>query len=81
MQSAGSFVSAVLKFSAGMKLGQDDFQRGFFWKFRMGSNGDTASIIRDRYIAFSVQLDFNARSMPGDGFVHRVINDFGEEVM
>ncbi len=81
MQAAGGFIGFAVELTACVQLGHDDFKRRFSRHLRVLINRNAASVIADGQKAFGVQIDFNEIGMACNGFVHRVIDDFREEVV
>lgn len=81
VQTARGFIRLARKLAARMKRGQDDFKGGFIGEFRMRIGRDTTAVIthHDGVVGSEFQLD--PVGMAGDGLVHRVIEDFGNQVM
>jgi len=79
MQPARRVIDFATEFSAGMQSRHDHFERGFAGEFRMAVHGNSAAIVAHGQYVVGLQFDFDASGMAGDGFVHRVIEDFGNE--
>ena len=47
----------------------------------MRVDGDTAAVVGDGQEAVGVEADFDEGRVAGDGLVHGVVDDFGEEVV
>jgi hypothetical protein len=78
VQAAGGLVDLAVELAAGVQHGHDHFKRGLAGKLRMVFHRDAAAIVGDRQIAVGIKLDFDEIGVSGDGFVHRVVDDFGE---
>jgi hypothetical protein len=81
VQAAGGLVDLAVEFAAGVQHGHDHFKGGLAGKLRMVFHRDAAAIVGDGEIAIRIKLDFDEIGMSGDGFVHRVVDDFGEKVV
>ena len=81
VKSAGGLVGAAVELSAGVQHRHDDFERRFFGKFRVRVDRHAAAVVDDAQITAVLQRDLDEGRMAGDGFVHRIVDDFREEVM
>jgi hypothetical protein len=81
MQAAGGLVDLGVEFAAGMQRAHDDFERGFFREFRMRVDRNAAAIVGDGQESVGAQFDLDEGGVPGQGLVHGVVDDFGEQVM
>ncbi len=81
VQTAGGFVGLAVELAAGMELGHDDFKRRLARRLRMLLDRDAATIVRHGQEAFGVEAHFDEIGVSRNGFVHRVVDDFGEEVV
>src|SRR6185312_3290955 len=81
MQAAGGLVDFRVEFAARMQRAHDDFERRLFRKFRMRIDGDAAAIVRDRQKAVRRELDLDEGGVAGQGLIHRVVDDFGKQMM
>ena len=81
MQAAGGFVDLGVELAACVQHRHDDFERGFVLEFRMRIDRHAATIIRDRQIAVFVEIDIDEIGVTGNGLVHGIIDDFGEQMM
>jgi hypothetical protein len=64
-----------------MQRAHDDFERGFFREFRMRVDRDAAAVVGDGQESVRTQFDVDEVRMSGQGLVHGVVNDFGEQMM
>jgi hypothetical protein len=64
-----------------MERRQNDLKGRFVWEFGVGINGDTTAIIRYGQPIPSFQQDFNACGMACNGFIHRIVENFGGKMM
>ena len=64
-----------------MQLGHDDFERRFARNLRVVLHGNAAAVIGDRQEAFGIEMNLDEIGVTGDGLVHGVVDDFGEEVV
>ena len=81
MQSAGCRISLVRELTAGVQGRQNDLKRRFVRKFGMRINRNAAAIVGDGQPVANAQMHFNTAGMAGDGFIHRVVEDFGREMV
>src|SRR5262249_38059024 len=81
VQATGGLVDLRVEFAAGVERTHDDFERRLLRKFRMGIDGNAAAIVRDAQKSVGSKLDLDESRMASQRFVHRVVDDFGEEVM
>ena len=64
-----------------MERCHDDFKGGFLGEFRVWFGRNAAAVISDGQAAIGVQADINAAGVTGNGFIHRVIENFSRHVM
>ena len=81
MQTAGGLVGAGVEFTAGVQGGENNFEGGLARVFRVIVDRDAAAVVGNDDAAVFDQGDFDFRCVAGDGFVHRVIENFGDEVV
>jgi hypothetical protein len=81
MEAARGLIGLAGELAACVQRAEDDFEGGFLGEFRVWFHRDAAAIVAHGEGIIGVQFDFDARGVPGDGFVHRVVEDFGDEVM
>src|SRR6185437_16063819 len=81
VQAAGRFVDLGVELAAGVQRAHDDFEGGFFRELRMRVDRDTAAVVGDGQKAVGRELDLDEVGMAGQRLVHRVVDDFGEQVM
>ena len=81
VQTAGGLVNLGVEFAAGMQRAHDDFERGFFRKFRMRIDRNAAAVVGHGQKAIGAQFDFDEAGVTGQRLVHRVVDDFGEQMM
>ena len=81
VQAARGLVDLGVEFAAGMQRAHDDFERGLLREFRMRIDGDAASVIGDGEEAVGGQLHLDEVGMTRQGLVHRVVDDFGEQMV
>ena len=81
VQAARGFVGLAVELAAGMQARHDDLEGGDARKFRMVLDRNAATIVGDGQEAVLAQMHFDAAGMAGNRLVHRVVDDFGEQVM
>ena len=81
VQAARGLVDLGVELAAGMQRAHDDFERGFFRKFRMRIDRDAAAIVGDGQKTVGGQFDLDEGGVPCQGFVHGVVDDFGEQMV
>ncbi len=81
VKTAGGLIDLGIKFAAGMQRAHDDFERGFFRKFRMRIDRNAAAIVVDRQKSVGAQFHFNEGGVSRQRLVHGVVDDFGEQMM
>ena len=81
MQAARRVVDLAAELSAGMQRGHDDFEGGFVLEFGMRIDGDSASIVAHDQDIVRLQLDLDAVGVARHRFVHRIVHDFGGQVV
>src|SRR6202042_1690793 len=80
VQTAGYLVAVAVELTPGMQLGHDYLRRRDSL-FLMNVHWNAAAVIDygDRIVVVDDYIDFG--SMPGQGFVHRIIDHFVDQVM
>ncbi len=83
VQAAGGFVCLAVELAAGMQHGQHHFDGGLALHLgmRVRLDRNAAAIVGDGKIAFLVEFDLDPGGMAGNGLVHRVVDDLGEQMM
>ena len=81
VQTAGGFVSLAVEFAAGVKLGHDHFERRLARHLRMVLDRYAATIVGDGQAAFDIEMHLDEIGMAGHGLVHRIVDDFGKEMV
>ena len=74
-------VHLVAELPAGVQRGQDHFQRRDILVFRMRIDRDAPAVVPDRRRAVVVEHDLDPARVAGDRLVHRIVEQFGDEVM
>jgi hypothetical protein len=64
-----------------MEGGHDDFERGFGLEFWVLVDRNAAPIVAHGQGSVRGEMNFDAGGMPRHGFVHGVVEHFGEQVM
>ena len=81
MQAARGLVGLGVELAAGVQRRHDDFERRLLREFRMVLDRDAAAVVDDGDVAVGAEMHLDAAGMAGDRLVHRVVDDFGEEVV
>ena len=81
VQPARGLIDLGVELAAGMQRAHDDFERRLFRKFRMRIDRNAAAIVGHGEEAFGLEFDLDEARMPGQRLVHRVVDDFGEQMM
>ncbi len=81
VQPAGGLIGALAELAAGMQGGEDHLERRLVRKARMRVGGDAAPIVGDPGRAIRLQHDLDALGVTGDGLVHRIVQDLGEQMV
>ena len=81
VQAAGRLVDLGVELAASMQRGQDDLESGLVLVFGVRVDRDAAPVVGDRDVTVGIQRDLDEGRVPGDGFVHRVVDDLGEEMV
>jgi len=81
VQAAGGLIGIAVEFTAGMQLGHDDFERRLAGNLRMVLYRNAAAVVGNGQETFGIEMDFDEIGVTGDRFVHRVVDDFREEVV
>ena len=80
VQTAGVVIVFISEFSACVQLGKNEFDGGDFFD-RVDVHGDPSTVVFDGYAPIGIDRDGDARSEFVSGFVHRVIDDFPDDVV
>ena len=64
-----------------MEGAEDHLQRGFAGELRVRVDGDAAAVVADGDGVVGVKFDLDAVGVARDGLVHRVVEDFGDQVV
>src|SRR5262249_58500031 len=82
VQSAGNFVSGGIEFAAGVQLGHHDLRgrHAFAIHFHVVA-GNAAAVINDGDGVIDVNGDIDAVGVTSERFVHRVVDNFVDQVM
>ena len=81
VQTARGLIDLGIELAAGMQRAHDDFERGFFRKFRMRIDRDAAAVIGDGQKSIGAQFHLDEGGVSRQRLVHRIIDDFGEQMM
>ena len=81
VQAARGLVDLGVELAAGMQRAHDDFERGFFRKFRMRIDRNAAAIVGHGQKAVGAEFDLDEGGMARQRLVHGVVDDFGEQMM
>ncbi len=81
VQAAGCLVGLAVELAAGMQHGEDDLERRLARHLRVVFDRDAAAVVGDGQEALGIEMDLDEIGVAGDGLVHRVVDDFGEEVV
>ena len=81
VQAAGGLVGLAGEFPARVQRGHDDLQRGLVLELGVRIDRDSAPVIGHGDRAVLVHHDIDAVGVTGHGLIHRVVENFGEQVM
>ncbi len=81
VQAARGLIDLGVEFAAGMQRAHDDFECRLFRKFRMRIDRNAAAVVGHGKEASGLEFDLDEARMPGQRLVHRVVDDFGEQMM
>ena len=81
VQAARGLIGLAREFSARVQHRHDDFQRRLAGVLGVGVDRDAAPVVAHRQIPLGVQIDGDQLGVLGDGFVHRVVQHFGEQMV
>ncbi len=81
VQTARCIISFAAEFTARMQRRHNHFKGGFVFIFRVRVNRNTAPIIAHGQAIALHELDFDKAGMTGHRFVHRIVDDLGEEMV
>src|SRR5262249_29654067 len=74
-------VGIAAELAARMQGRQDDLESRFVGEFGMRIDRNAATIVTHGDGAVGGELELDARRVPGDRLVHRIVHDLGDEVM
>src|SRR5690625_1158836 len=80
VQSACNLVAILVKFAAGMQLGQNHFNRGQF-NLRMFIHWNTPPVIHNSLGPVFVDSLFDLIAVAGERLINRIINHFIDKMM
>ena len=80
MQSTGDGVTAAAELTAGVQDRQHDLDRRLLLH-RVDVDRDAAAVVDDTHSAIGQQRDIDGVAVPGEGLIHRVIDDLVDEVV
>ena len=81
VEPAGGLVGAAVEFAARVQHRHDHFEGGLFGKFRVRVDRHAAAVVDHGQIPAVLERDLDECGVAGDGFVHRIVDDFGKEMM
>ena len=81
VQAARGFIGFAVELSARMQGAENDFERGLVGKFRVRIDRDATAIVAHGERAVGMEFDLDAVGVACDGFVHRIVDDFGGKVV
>ena len=81
VQAAGGFIDLAVELAAGVQHRHDHLEGGLAGKLRMVFHRNAAAVVGDGKIAVRIEFDLDEVGVSGHGFVHRVVDDFGEQVV
>jgi len=80
MKSAGNLVGIIIEFSAGMKLGHDNFHRRHPFSF-MNTDRNAATVVHHTDAVVLVNNDLDGVADSGHGFIDAVVHNLVDQVM
>ena len=81
METTRGFVGLAVELAAGMQRRHHDLERRAAGEFRVVLHRDATAVVGDRQVAVGAEMHLDPAGMSGNGLVHRVVDDFGEQVM
>ena len=81
VQTAGCLIDIGIEFAARMQGRHDDFERRLVLEFWMRIDRYAAAVVGDAEIAVCIELNIDVIGMPSDGFIHRIVDDFGKQMV
>jgi hypothetical protein len=81
VQAARGLIGLARELPARVQHGHDDFQRRLARMFGVGIDRNATAVVLDRQHAVGVEIDRDQFGVAGHGLVHRVVEDFGEQVV
>ena len=81
VKAAAGLIGTLLELAARVQRRHDDFERGLRLELGVRVHGNAATIVAHAQDIVVAQLDFDARRMAGDSFVHGVVDDFRRKVV
>jgi hypothetical protein len=80
VETAGVFVGALAEFTAGVEVGEDEFD-GWDAEFGVGIDGDAAAVVADGAGAVGVESDVDGFAVACEVFVDGVVEDLEDAVV
>ena len=81
MQTAGNLIGTAAKLSAGMQHGQNNLKRRQVRIFRVRVNRNAAAVVGNGNGTVGIHTDFDTVGKTGDCLVHRVVQNFGNQMV
>ncbi len=81
VQAAGGVVDLVAELAAGMERGEDHLEGRLVLELGVRVDRDAAAVVAHRHRAVGVELELDPVGVAGDGLVHGVVEDLGDEVV
>ena len=81
VKPARGLVGAAVELSARVQHRHDHFEGRFLWKFGVWVDRHAAAVVDHAQVSALLERDLDESRVAGDGFVHRIVDHFCEEVM
>jgi hypothetical protein len=81
VEAAGGLVGLARELAARVERAEDDLERGLAGELRVRVHRDAAAVVADGDGVVGVKLDLDAGGVARHRLVHRVVEDFGDEVV
>ena len=81
VQAAGRLIDLAAELAAGVKRREDHLEGGLVLELRVRVDRDAAPIVGHCHRAIGVQRQLDPVRMAGDGLVHRIVEQLGDQVM
>ncbi len=81
VQTARGLIDLGVELAARMQRGHDDLERGLVLELRMRIDRNAAAVVGHGQKSVGIELHLDERGVARHGLIHRVVDDFREEVV